>query len=86
MGHAKTILVLLGSWLFLGEKMTLKRLFGMALAVVGMVAYGHASTNAPAQAPTSKTTDEEEEASLIPEKSIPVAVLQSKEGQGAGAK
>ena len=37
MGHSKTVLVLLGSWLFLGEKMSQRKLAGMVLAVGGMV-------------------------------------------------
>lgn len=40
LGHTKTILVLLISWLALGESMSPKKLGGMALAVAGMVAYG----------------------------------------------
>lgn len=40
LGHTKTILVLLISWLALGESMSPKKLMGMALAVAGMVAYG----------------------------------------------
>lgn len=40
LGHTKTILVLLISWLALGESMSGKKLAGMALAVAGMVAYG----------------------------------------------
>ncbi|GAB4814419.1 hypothetical protein N2152v2_001465 [Parachlorella kessleri] len=48
LGHAKTILVLMGSWLFLGETASTKKLFGMVLAVAGMVLYGKASM---AQAP-----------------------------------
>lgn len=37
------MLVLLGGWAFLGDQIGLKQLCGMALAVVGMVAYGVAS-------------------------------------------
>ena len=40
-GHAKTILVLVGSWLYLRESLSMKQLTGMALAVAGMVAYGY---------------------------------------------
>lgn len=43
LGHSKTMLVLLGGWAFLGDQINLKQLAGMALAVVGMVAYGVAS-------------------------------------------
>jgi solute carrier family 35, member E3 len=49
-GHAKTVFVLCGSWLFLREHMGVKEVTGMALAVCGMVAYGYfASQN---KAPT----------------------------------
>lgn len=40
-GHAKTVLVLVGSWLYLHERMTSKQLIGMSFAVAGMVAYGY---------------------------------------------
>jgi drug/metabolite transporter (DMT)-like permease len=40
-GHAKTILVLVGSWLYLQERMHRKEVTGMAFAIVGMVAYGY---------------------------------------------
>lgn len=43
LGHSKTILVLLGSWVFMGEAPTSKKLVGMVLAVTGMVLYGRAS-------------------------------------------
>ena len=44
LGHSKTILVLLGGWLFLGDVITAKQAGGMAIAVAGMVAYGIASS------------------------------------------
>lgn len=37
LGHSKTILVLLGGWLFLGDSATGRKLLGMGLAVAGMV-------------------------------------------------
>ena len=37
LGHSKTILVLLGGWLFLGDTITGKKFAGMALAVSGMI-------------------------------------------------
>lgn len=43
LGHSKTVLVLLGGWLFLGESLSGKRLVGMILAVSGMAWYGAAS-------------------------------------------
>ena len=44
LGHSKTMLVLLGGWAFLGDRVSLKQLAGMALAVLGMVFYGIASS------------------------------------------
>lgn len=44
LGHSKTILVLLGGWLFLGDVITVKQAGGMVLAVAGMVGYGIASS------------------------------------------
>jgi solute carrier family 35 protein E3 len=44
LGHSKTILVLLGGWLFLGDIITARQAGGMALAVLGMVAYGVATS------------------------------------------
>jgi len=41
LGHTKTILVLLISWLVLHEPMSGRKMFGMGLAVAGMVGYGH---------------------------------------------
>lgn len=47
LGHTKTVLVLVFSWVFLKESCTARKMFGMALAVVGMAAYGYFSANAP---------------------------------------
>ena len=44
LGHSKTVLVLLGGWAFLGDKVSGRQALGMALAVAGMVAYGVASS------------------------------------------
>jgi hypothetical protein len=44
LGHTKTILVLLISWLVLGEAMGSKKLAGMAVAVAGMIAYSYFMT------------------------------------------
>lgn len=41
LGHTKTILVLLTSWFVLHEHMSARKLFGMVLAVGGMVLYGY---------------------------------------------
>ncbi|KAK9918349.1 hypothetical protein WJX75_003397 [Coccomyxa subellipsoidea] len=61
LGHSKTMLVLLGGWAFLGDQIGLKQLCGMALAVVGMVAYGVASN----QKQVSPKEKPEEAASLL---------------------
>ena len=39
-GHAKTVLVLIGSWAFMHENMGFREVTGMSLAVMGMMAYG----------------------------------------------
>jgi hypothetical protein len=44
LGHSKTILVLLGGWLFLGDIISGRQFAGMVLAVLGMVGYGVASS------------------------------------------
>ena len=52
LGHSKTCFVLLGSYLFLGENITLRQLGGMTLAISGMVGYGIASSKcAPLASP-----------------------------------
>lgn len=48
LGHSKTVLVLLGGWLFLGDALSQRKLLGMTLAVAGMVWYGKASMMAAA--------------------------------------
>ena len=56
LGHSKTILVLLGGWAFLGDSVSPKQLCGMALAVLGMVLYGVASSSKCAPAASALTT------------------------------
>jgi solute carrier family 35 protein E3 len=46
LGHTKTVLVLLASWLALGEALSPRKALGMLLAVAGMVAYGALSSSA----------------------------------------
>lgn len=68
LGHAKTILVLLGSWLFLGDQFSPKKLAGMVLAVLGMVLYGKfsmAAKPAPAHAPAKPAPLSPEERKLL---------------------
>jgi solute carrier family 35 protein E3 len=45
LGHTKTVLVLLASWLVLGESLSPRKALGMLLAVAGMVAYGALSSS-----------------------------------------
>ncbi|PNW87474.1 hypothetical protein CHLRE_02g144300v5 [Chlamydomonas reinhardtii] len=40
LGHAKTLLVLIGGWLLFDEEMNPRKVLGMSLAFVGMVGYG----------------------------------------------
>ncbi|KAL3132232.1 hypothetical protein ABBQ32_008821 [Trebouxia sp. C0010 RCD-2024] len=47
LGHTKTILVLLGGWMFLGDSISGQQFGGMCLAVAGMVAFGIESSKAP---------------------------------------
>lgn len=47
LGHAKTVLVLLGGWMIFKEVVTLKQLAGMGIAVAGMVWYGAESSKVP---------------------------------------
>lgn len=56
LGHSKTILVLLTSWVLFSEVMTLRKVLGMSLAVTGMVAYGWLGSRKSnvAGAPSSK--------------------------------
>eukprot|EP00892_Ulva_mutabilis_P000291 jgi/Ulvmu1/10262/UM060_0063.1 len=51
-GHAKTVMVLLGSALFLHEQMQPRQVLGMALAVIGMIAYGYFSSQGAKPGPT----------------------------------
>lgn len=51
-GHAKTVLVLLGSVIFLHEPINGKQILGMALSVLGMIAYGYFSSQ-PAKGASS---------------------------------
>lgn len=46
LGHTKTILVLLTSWVALKERMSDRKLLGMSMAVTGMIAYGYFSSKA----------------------------------------
>jgi hypothetical protein len=59
LGHTKTVLVLLISWLALGESMNARKAAGMAVAVSGMVAYGYcvsASSSAGSSSSASRKT------------------------------
>jgi solute carrier family 35 protein E3 len=75
LGHTKTILVLLISWLALGESMSAKKLMGMALAVAGMVAYGvfinQGSSSPKASLPPIKSGDQQPLLPITEKKSQP---------------
>ena len=43
LGHTKTVLVLLVGWLYLNDVMTLRKVMGILVAVLGMMAYGWAT-------------------------------------------
>jgi drug/metabolite transporter (DMT)-like permease len=59
MGHAKTVLVLVVSWAFFNDIMTLRKFVGMSLAVLGMVVYGvFASRSASPALPASVLDDD----------------------------
>lgn len=51
-GHAKTVMVLLGSALFLHEQMQGRQVLGMGMAVIGMIAYGYFSSQGAKPGPT----------------------------------
>lgn len=40
LGHVKTVLVILGGWLFFGDRVTALQIAGILIAVLGMVLYG----------------------------------------------
>lgn len=44
LGHAKTILVLLASWIVFKEPMTSRKLTGICMALAGMIAYSLSAT------------------------------------------
>ncbi|GAB4814837.1 hypothetical protein N2152v2_001883 [Parachlorella kessleri] len=52
LGHSKTILVLVGGFVFMGETATPKKVLGMSLAVLGMILYGRASMGGGGSAPS----------------------------------
>lgn len=55
LGHTKTVLVLLTSWLLLHEHMSLRKALGMALAVTGMVAYGYLNSSSGSSSSSSSS-------------------------------
>lgn len=56
-GHFKTILILVGGWLFFEKETNLKNLFGVAVAVVGMVWYSHVKQREAQAAQKDKRVD-----------------------------
>lgn len=62
LGHAKTLLVLIGGWLLFGEEMNPRKVAGMSLAFIGMISYGYFSSR-PQPLPAAVT---EEATPLLP--------------------
>lgn len=82
MSHSKTILVLLGGWAFLGEFVSSKQLCGIIVAILGMVAYGVATSREVSSAQKSViSTDTEAQPLLNGDKLFP----QSKEAASTEA-
>lgn len=67
LGHTKTILVLLTTWLVLHEHMSSRKLLGMVLAVCGMVLYGYFNSS------SYKSSTSEESKPLLPTAGKPPA-------------
>lgn len=57
LGHTKTILVLLTSWVVLHEQMPARKALGMLLAVAGMVLYGYLNSMASSGSSSSSSAN-----------------------------
>ncbi|KAG2495895.1 hypothetical protein HYH03_006133 [Edaphochlamys debaryana] len=77
LGHAKTLLVLLGGWALFGEAMPPRKVMGMLLAFSGMVGYGYFASRAAMEA---KAVREREAAAAA------AAAAAAGSGAGAGGK
>ncbi|KAG2437181.1 hypothetical protein HXX76_005845 [Chlamydomonas incerta] len=70
LGHAKTLLVLIGGWLLFDEEMNPRKVLGMSLAFVGMVGYGvfslRAANAAKADAAKAAALSKQQEAHAGP--------------------
>ncbi|GLC65327.1 hypothetical protein PLESTF_000280800 [Pleodorina starrii] len=53
LGHAKTLLVLIGGWLLFNEPINPRKASGMALAFLGMVGYGYFASRPVASGPAA---------------------------------
>lgn len=73
LGHTKTILVLLTSWLVLHEHMSSRKLFGMVLAVSGMVLYGYFNSSSYTSSSSSSSGGESKPLLPVAGKLPPVA-------------
>lgn len=80
-GHSKTILVLLGSSLFLGEVITPRQGGGMVIAVMGMIAYNYTKTQEDSNKPAEKKSIDEEQ--LLPGMPSNQDVVDSVTGKGS---
>jgi hypothetical protein len=66
LGHTKTILVLLTSWVVLHEHMSARKAFGMLLAVGGMVLYGYFNSSSYTGSSNSSSGGSGENKPLLP--------------------
>jgi drug/metabolite transporter (DMT)-like permease len=73
LGHTKTILVLLTSWFVLHEHMSARKLFGMVLAVSGMVLYGYFNSSSFTSSSSSSSSNGESKPLLPVAGKLPAA-------------
>lgn len=87
LSHTKTILVLLASWWVFNEPMVPRKLLGMALAVVGMSAYGHAAVqrSSNAQKQQAKRLKDGADVDGFAQVVVPGAAAQQSKAEGPTA-
>lgn len=78
LGHSKTVCVLMGGWLFLGDTITARKALGMATAVAGMIWYGKASAR---KLSTIQEQKELEREPLLQPSNVTVSILNDRSGQ-----
>lgn len=77
LGHSKTIIVLLGGWLFLGDELSTRKLLGMTLAVSGMIWYGKATASVAPQSAVRKSPSPRAMAGTLEERKALLGALHS---------